>query len=247
MCTSKKRLYTKGTISPENSLMQNPYKNIKKVWDGIYERANDYADKLHPDRILPQKDLERGLEWMLENRRKTVMDFGCGSGRVLFRCLTYGAENVIGIDLSKQGIGLARARARMFNVEDRMTFINGGVEKLAEVQEVIDCAVLFNIIDNLLPEDAQRAVSDLTKKMRARGRVLLNMSDYFERRILVEEDGAEEIGPNSYRERTGLFFLNLTDGEIESLFDAFKVCRKLKIRISKDNLRNRLWHLEKNS
>lgn len=227
--------------------MQNHYKIVKNVWDGIYRMPNGYAGEFHPDRIPLQVDLERSLEWMLEKKRKTVIDFGCGSGRVLFKCLTYGAEKVIGIDISEQGVGLARTRARRFKFDDRMTFIIGGVEKIAEVRKVIDCVVLFNIIDNLLLEDAKKAVSDLTEKMRVGGRILLKMSDYFERQELIEEEGAEEIGSNSYKERTGLYFLNLTDGAIESLFSAFKVSRKLRKKFSKDNVWNRLWHFEKTS
>jgi ubiquinone/menaquinone biosynthesis C-methylase UbiE len=184
---------------------------------------------------------------MLEKRKNTILDFGCGSGRILFRCLTYGADNVIGIDISKKGIELAHARARRFKLEDRMQFIVGGVEKIAAVRKVIDGAVLFNIVDNLLPRDAKKAVHDFTEKLRVGGRILLKMSDYFDRRILVEKDGAEEIGPNSYKEKTGLFYFNLTDREIESLFGAFKVCQKQRIKLSEDNVWNRLWHFEKAS
>jgi arsenite methyltransferase len=227
--------------------MQDPYQDAKRIWDGIYGQALDSPDKFDPNKMLTPRILERSLEWMLDNQRKTVMDFGCGSGRVLYRCLAYGAEHVIGIDLSQKGIGLARMRANRFSREYKMTLIIGGVEKLEKVRKVIDGAILFNIIDNLLPRDAHRVVDDITRKMRAGGRVLLKMSDYFERKKLVEEDQAVEIGPNAYRERTGLFFLNLTDEEIESLFGRFKVCRKLRIKFSQGRFWNRLWHFEKTS
>jgi len=57
--------------------------------------------------------------------------------------------------------------------------------------------------------------------------------------------GARAIGPNSYRERTGLFLLNLTDREVESLFYAFKVDLKVRIRPRPSRFWHRLWRLQK--
>ncbi len=74
---------------------------------------------------LPLPDLEFkqifGNDFLDTIREKTVIDFGCGTGKQAVVMALMGAK-VIGIDIQERGLAIGRALAQRLSVADRCTF-----------------------------------------------------------------------------------------------------------------------------
>jgi 2-polyprenyl-3-methyl-5-hydroxy-6-metoxy-1,4-benzoquinol methylase len=63
---------------------------------------------------------------------KRVLEIGCGIGTDTINFARHGAT-VTAVDLSEESIGVARQRAEVFGLSDRITFLHGNSEELAEL------------------------------------------------------------------------------------------------------------------
>ncbi len=84
---------------------------------------------------------------------KRVVDVGCGEGQDAVLLARLGAAEVVGVDLSAQAIAVARRRAELAGVGDRVDFVCAPVEtaRLPErAFDVVWCnAILHHVLDNL--------------------------------------------------------------------------------------------------
>ena len=80
-------------------------------------------------------------------RGKRVLEIGCGIGTDTMNFARHGAR-VTAVDLSHKSLELARARAKVFGLEDRITFIQADAEQLAEQvpAEPYDLIYSFGVI-----------------------------------------------------------------------------------------------------
>ena len=150
-----------------------------------YERENQFWDDVFgkdPLRFPKGKEsgneaFDRGLAWLTEGA-ETVLDFGCGSGTVLFLCFRHGTRRHIGIDLSSQAIEKAREKSRLAPGGE-YTFLCGGTELLPQVDAAsADAAVLSNILDNLYPEDALFVLDEVKRILKPGGRLLIKLNPF---------------------------------------------------------------------
>lgn len=88
-------------------------------------------------------------------RGKVVADVGCGEGRDTVMLAKLGAKRVIGIDLSPKAIELARDRARIDSVSDRVELVCAPVELVELASDCVDVvwcnAILHHLTENLDP------------------------------------------------------------------------------------------------
>lgn len=150
------------------------YDKCIKEWNLIFKSENI---------IIPDKKesgnltFDEGLNWVTKDSM-TLLDFGCGSGTVLFLCSLYGTTSHIGIDLSPQAIKNANSRCSKMNTGE-YTFICGGIEALETIKEgTIDSVILSNIVDNLYPEDANKLLAETKKMLKKEGKVLIKLNPY---------------------------------------------------------------------
>lgn len=69
---------------------------------------------------------------------RSVLDIGCGQGRLLVGALLAGAERATGIDLDPEAINVAADRAREAALEERVTLIVGdGLDTRLEAHDVV--------------------------------------------------------------------------------------------------------------
>src|ERR1700739_4710554 len=64
-------------------------------------------------------------------RGKKVLEIGCGIGTDTINFARHGAQ-VTTVDLSERSLEVARQRARVFELEDRIQFIQANAEKLSD-------------------------------------------------------------------------------------------------------------------
>jgi arsenite methyltransferase len=202
----------------------NHYDPIRSYWDDVFSKA-PAADPATP---IPAGEIEAGLAWLCEHGG-SVLDFGCGSGRLPLRCLVLGAERVTGIDLSGAAITAAQSIAAKAGLGDRSHFIQGGMEAVDELpQASFQGAILSNILDNLLPQDARLVLSETRRVLMTGGRLLVRLNPYFEPSDFSASQGYVELEPNLYREPSGLLFWNLSDLAFEDLVrELFRVEKRV--------------------
>jgi|AGTN01.3.fsa_nt_gi Methylase involved in ubiquinone/menaquinone biosynthesis len=154
--------------------MKSMAEKVRGVWDGVYAGEEALVPRSAQTGIIA---VDEALDWLCEGAQ-SVIDFGCGSGSMLFLCALRGTKRHTGIDFSPVGIRLARRRALLLGC-GRYRFIAGGSEKLRGIGDALeDAAILSNIADNLPPADAQFVLAQIRRIVRPGGRVLIKLNPY---------------------------------------------------------------------
>jgi len=115
-------LHTQNFIVPENSILPSSYNLVcckkcgfvyadvsvgQSVYDLYYKELSKYEDKNissgtginHCDKIRLRKTAEE-IARLLNNKSKSILDFGCGNGGLLLELQDLGYEKIAGIDPS---------------------------------------------------------------------------------------------------------------------------------------------------
>lgn len=130
---------------------------------------------------------DRGIYWLTKNV-DTILDFGCGNGKVLSLCALAGTTSHIGIDLSSEAIKSAENLCGQMN-RGLYRFICGGVEVLSQIEsETIDAVVLSNILDNLYPEDAHQLLYETKRVLKKKGKVLIKLNPHLTQEQIEQWD-----------------------------------------------------------
>ncbi len=218
----------------------NGYESTRAYWEQVFEQPRAYD----PYQPLPYPAIEVGLSWLSQNRAR-LLDFASGSGRVPLRCLALGAGSVIGIDLAQSGIELSRAAAERSRLTQRAVFYQGGVERLAGLESAgFDGAILFNILDNLLPLDSEAVVAEIHRLLVPHGRLLLKLNLYRPLDLLSQEEGCIALGEDVYQEPSGLFFWNLSETRLlELLRGRFTLEHQVEVPFPEYYTSNRMYYL----
>lgn len=162
---------------------------------------------------------------------------------MLFLAAWRGTREHIGIDLSAAGVEKARCRAVKMP-RGRYRFLCGGVETLEEIGDGwADALVLSNIVDNLYPEDAHRALAQARRILRAGGRLFLKLNPYLTGEQ-IREWHIRVIRDNVLDD--GLILWNNTTEEWERILGRyFSVVRLLDVYYEEHDQHNRLFLAEK--
>lgn len=218
------------------------YDKTKEYWNDVF-RISPTFDPRAP---LPPQEIEDALKWLSEYS-PSVIDFGCGNGKALLRTLVMGARKTVGIDISASAISKAEDVAKSFGLQHRCIFKCGSVPELSQFAPgSFDSGILFNIIDNLMPDDALKVLEEFHRLTRAGGKVLLKLNDFVEPTKLVGEFKSEPSLDKLYRDRTGLLFWDLSDEDVSRLVSPFfGVERFEKIPLATPNRFNRLYFMRK--
>ncbi|HZW04605.1 MAG TPA: class I SAM-dependent methyltransferase [Anaerolineaceae bacterium] len=217
------------------------YQEIRAYWNSVFAHAQPFD----PSQPLTHKEIENGLHWLVRGA-PAVLDFGCGSGRALLRCLVLGAERGVGIDLSRRGIELARTTARISDLARYVRFIHGNVEALEEFSDTtFGAGILFNILDHLLPEDAYLVADNFRRLVAPRGRLLVRLSPYLTAEELSGNGGLQRIETDLYRQPSGLYLRNITDDALAELLPGFALTRKLDLHTETAGASGRLFYFER--
>jgi len=77
---------------------------------------------------------------------KTILEVGCGDGRLHRRLLEEGAASAVGIELQKRYIATAKEHARAEELEDRTTYYSDNFMELASTLEPADIVILDKVL-----------------------------------------------------------------------------------------------------
>ena len=192
--------------------MTGSYQRFIEYWDDVFSKSS----KSTSDHVsLGNVDLENALRWLCEGSR-SVIDFGCGRGSMLFFCAQNGTREHLGIDLSSEAIMLSQRRAETMQ-NGLFAFQQGGVEALSKVPEAsFDAMILSNIIDNLYPDDAKLLLSECTRIVKPNGKLFVKLNPFLTQEQIAEWN-IKTISGNLLDD--GLLLWNNTTEQWRSFFE----------------------------
>jgi ubiquinone/menaquinone biosynthesis C-methylase UbiE len=155
------------------------------------------------------------FDWMKQHSRDTaLLEIGCGMGTDLLQLAKRGFD-VTGIDLTEEGISLARKRFQMHNIPARLKI--GDAENLDFDNDTFDVVYSFGVLHHT--PDTQKAIDEVNRVLKPGGLAVIMLYhrrsfNYIVHRIL----NAPFDGNRRDRcpiERT------YTRGEIKGLFQGY--------------------------
>jgi SAM-dependent methyltransferase len=215
------------------------YEETRKYWDAFFA---DYriSDPMKP---ISNEDIELALRWLCD-RSKSVIEFGCAAGRSLFRCLALGVEKVTGIDISPNAVSVANKVVIASGLQTRCKFLCGDVSSLLDISEKFDSGILFNIVDNISPTDGVMVLEQFHKILKPHGKLLMKLNDYVSPDALTSEQGYRLVSGDFYKEKSGLYFWNLTGRSVEAMVsEHYTLERYDRIELEEFKQFNRLYYL----
>jgi 2-polyprenyl-3-methyl-5-hydroxy-6-metoxy-1,4-benzoquinol methylase len=108
--------------------------------------SREYFDEVEARKYLVEPHIPRFAEFE-RWRGKKVLEIGCGIGTDTINFARHGAE-VTAVDLSAQSLEVARKRADVFGLSDRIRFFHGSAEDLASIvpPQPYDLIYTFGVI-----------------------------------------------------------------------------------------------------
>jgi 2-polyprenyl-3-methyl-5-hydroxy-6-metoxy-1,4-benzoquinol methylase len=123
--------------------------------------TREYYDEVEARKYFVEPHIPRFAEFDRWNGKK-VLEIGCGIGTDTINFARAGAQ-VTAVDLTEQSLSLARQRAKIFGLEDRIRFIQADAEKLGESVPVepYDLVYSFGVIHHT--PDPNRVLDEIRK------------------------------------------------------------------------------------
>ena len=154
-------------------------------FDAIYEEEKKsafarFVDKYVRGVVVERLHLVRALapargEW-------SVLDVGCGPGRFAVDLAARGAARVLGVDISKEMLDLARRAAASRKVEAKCEFVVSSFRDL-QVKETFDMSLGIGYFDYL-----ENPIEDLQKMAQVtRGHLIASFPKRYEWRVPVRK------------------------------------------------------------
>jgi 2-polyprenyl-3-methyl-5-hydroxy-6-metoxy-1,4-benzoquinol methylase len=131
--------------------------------------TREYYDEVEARKYFVEPHIPRFAEFERWNGKK-VLEIGCGIGTDTINFARAGAQ-VTAVDLTEQSLQVARQRAKVFGLEDRIQFIQADAEKLSESVPVepYDLVYSFGVIHHT--PDPNRVLDEIRKYVTAQSTV----------------------------------------------------------------------------
>ena len=134
---------------------QVPIDHVQKYWDrrpcNIRHStktpgSREYFDEVEKRKYFVEPHILRFAEFP-RWQHKRVLEIGCGIGTDTINFARNGAS-VTAVDLSEKSLEMARKRAEIFGLADRISFFHGSAEQLEQVvpPEIFDLIYSFGVI-----------------------------------------------------------------------------------------------------
>ena len=158
--------YMKGPAAPEQRVrLEQTYAQdaIHNAWEAVYR--DDPVQRAFND-----KTMDRLAAYFRQGPEGTIIDAGCGVGDHSMRLAQRGFET-LGLDLSEQVLGQARARAEQLGLADKTTFRQASLEQL-DLPDASVAGVHFRGVLMHIP-DWESALSELCRVLKPGGRIVV--------------------------------------------------------------------------
>lgn len=174
------------------------YNSGKDRWNAIYEESKPVDLRQMSLSVEPLFDTCLA---MFAEKTNRVLDFGCGTGDILFQYVQYKKKvRGVGIDPSEKGIAFAQDTAKMSGYSNLRFF--EGDESFLETFESgsFDGIILSNVLD-IMPESVgYDTVLELNRVLKDGGYWFIKLNPFYSSEEL-EDMEYEEMGPHLYGEK----------------------------------------------
>src|SRR5438045_4993262 len=92
--------------------------------------TKEYSDEVEARKYFVESHIPRFADFERWKGKK-VLEIGCGIGTDSISFARHGAQ-VTSVDLTEKSLEVARQRARVFGLEDRIRFIQANADKLSD-------------------------------------------------------------------------------------------------------------------
>ncbi|MCF7924609.1 MAG: class I SAM-dependent methyltransferase [Candidatus Izimaplasma sp.] len=217
------------------------YKETKDYWNKVFKKLPFKALKEIKTNIKP---IDEGIDWLSQDS-ESVLDFGCGTGKLLLMAAKSNNGFYHGIDISIESIKYAKKLFSNYKINNAL-FEVGSIEKLHEIESnKYDAIILSNIIDNLEPNDGKLLVKEVHRLLKPNGKVFLKINDYLNKQMIKEQE-QKLIKDNFYVDDDSLYLWNLSTKQWKEFFkDKFTIYSYERIYYESYEQYNRLFLLEK--
>lgn len=149
---------------------QDRLKNEVEFHVSVAQRERDALEKLSPELLDRYRTCSRWrtyytecvIHFLTKHRPEHICDFGCGSGEMACRLGLLGYR-VTGIDVSPELVEVARERARLEGVEDRVHFVVADAASAPLTDGVFDAVLAMSVVHHMPVEDALNAIERLLR------------------------------------------------------------------------------------
>jgi 2-polyprenyl-3-methyl-5-hydroxy-6-metoxy-1,4-benzoquinol methylase len=139
----------------EQTFQEVPIDHVREYWDrrpcNIRHStktpgSREYFDEVEKRKYFVEPHIPRFAEFP-RWQDKRVLEIGCGIGTDTMKFARHGAS-VTAVDLSEKSLEMARKRAEVFGLADRIRFLHGSAEQLDQIvpPESFDLIYSFGVI-----------------------------------------------------------------------------------------------------
>jgi SAM-dependent methyltransferase len=139
--------------------------NLDYVTLDYYKTTSSAFDD-EADYSIYAPNLERSLAAWLDVKNKSVIDLGCGTGQLCWVLKAAGAKKVVGVNLCKEEIDLAKCRVdARFEVQDILRYLKSAQD------ESIDNIYALNIFEHLEKDYLMNVLTQCARVLKTNGSV----------------------------------------------------------------------------
>jgi ubiquinone/menaquinone biosynthesis C-methylase UbiE len=208
------------TVYTESRKMSKPYDRIKAetYWSTRLHQTSELAAVLsfnlpeYLNRTYSEWEIHTVIKSLPNLRGLTVLDLGCGVGRVTVPLAQQGAW-VTAFDISAEMLAACRRNAATLGVADQITYGKGSTDVLPFPDQTFDVVACLGVLEHLPPPVRQTTLENIIRVVRRPGWVAIVVNNA-ESRFLTKVARYEM----QKQQENGYFVGLIGQASIESFF-----------------------------
>ena len=223
--------------------IKQDYNRAVNLWNETYSHCKIVDLKGKNLSVEPMFDICLDI---FASKCKNILDFGCGTGDIIFQCYEFGNMNYgLGVDLSQTGIDYAR-KMTLVNNYHGLNFDVGDISYFDSYEEgSFDGIILSNVLDVMPKDVAVTTFIRLTELLPPKGLMFVKLNPYYDKEDM-KKWGMTQITDNLFEEDGVLRYRELDTVTWKHSFEkSFNIIRYLEFPYPWQEGMNRLFLLEK--
>ena len=223
--------------------IKRDYDRSINMWNDVYSNCKIVDLKGKSLSVEPMFDICLDI---FASECKKVLDFGCGTGDVIFQCYEFGnIDSGLGIDLSETGIEFAKKFASVNNYHN-LDFQIGDISFFDNYNSnSFDGIILSNVLDVMPKDVALKTFRRLTDLLVPSGLMFVKLNPYYEKSDM-KAWGFTQIKDNLFEENGVLRYRELDTASWKQSFEKhYEIIRYLEFPYPWQDGMNRLCLLQK--